>query len=108
MKEWPDMINYGDTEFIHKKKLSDGVYKGHWLPSNTEVTVKHGLGKMKYKDNGAIYEGYWNHKYRHGMGKITYINKEFFYGLWIDDIKFSGIHFFKDGSHIYTGHWGSD
>lgn len=63
---------------------------------------------MKYKENGAVFEGWWMNGMRHGLGRIIYANQEMYYGLWVDDDKFSGLHVFRDGSTFCTGNWSNE
>jgi len=102
LSEWPDMVNYGQTQFIEATKLGEGVYEGHCLLLKEDQVVRQGFGKIDYNETGDFYEGWWLNNSRHGMGKMTYANDEMFYGLWIDDVKFSGTHVYKDGTSVYT------
>ena len=86
--EWAGMPDYGNTEFRPKQKIPGGSYKGNWALGQK---ARQGPGTLEDPSTGALYEGWWMNDKKEGMGKMTYKNKEVYYGLWSRDQKTSGM-----------------
>jgi len=54
--------------------MPEGTYNGQFLIYQNGYKTPQGFGKMKYKENGANYEGWWLNGKRHGLGRIIYVN----------------------------------
>lgn len=53
---------------------SGAIYNGEWLGG-----FRHGKGKMKWLD-GTIYEGEWSYGQAYGQGKFIHINNDTYEG----------------------------
>jgi len=67
--------------------------------------MKHGIGKMIFKDKGEYY-GYWENGKRHGEGIFTYKNQDIYTGWWKYGIKEGkGTYVFNNTGMKFVGDW---
>lgn len=95
---------------VISKKLADpygdlGVFTGVLLRS---TGMPHGLGQMKYDDDGRTYDGEWRHGRWHGYGIAAFANGDSYEGEYKFDQRHGrGKYSWKDG-RVYDGEFKED
>ena len=93
-------------EFINRKYIKEN---GEYYNGQRMNNLKHGKGKIYYKNGNIKYEGdFVNDKYD-GYGKYFWENGEYYIGNWMNGLKYGkGKEYYKNGSIKYDGDFVND
>jgi radial spoke head protein 1 len=94
---------------ITQKRNGRGIYtyaeKGDIYDGEFMDNMKHGIGKMTYKEKGE-YHGYWENGKKHREGVFKYLNKDIYSGSWKHGKKDGkGAYIFNDTGMKFIGEW---